>query len=78
MEEENNKRHQKEHRIEDKEPQRVTPPLLDEDLDKLGLKNGEVLSCAELLCKSQGGLVMARGKPKHRLGYLDLSLLFLA
>ena len=53
MEEEDEQSSQEEGAVECKEFERALPSLVEEDLDKLGLKEGEVSSVGEVLCESQ-------------------------
>ena len=78
MNEENEELEQKEPIFKCEEPARFTPSLLNVDLDKLALEDGEVLGVGELLSQSESGWVVTGRKLKPTAVYFDLPLLFLA
>ena len=75
MEEEKEKPNHEDHRIEDEEPERILPSLLEVDLHEFGFKDREVLSVGELRCEFECEWMIARRKFKPTPIYLDLSLL---
>ena len=62
MKEENGQTGQEESIVEEKEPERVFPPLLEVDLDELGLEDGEVFGLGEVVGESESEPVVARRK----------------
>ena len=64
MEEEKEKPNHEDHRIEDEEPERILPSLLEVDLHEFGFKDREVLSVGELRCEFECEWMIARRKFK--------------
>ena len=78
VEEEQEQPSQEQGVVKDEEAERIVPPLLEVDLDELGLEDGEVPSVGEVPTESECEGMIAWRKPKRASVDLDLSPLILA